>query len=128
MYKLLMITLLAVVGRITTDAESVARFEWNQTTIDLGEISKGSKEEVVFTFTNAGNVPLQITEVKASCGCTVADYPKQAIGIGEEAAIKVSYVASSSGAFNKTVRIQSNAEEEWVKLTVKGIVVDLTGE
>lgn len=124
MYKVLFIAVLALVGMTTASVENAGRFAWDQTSIDLGEIEKNSFQEAEFRFTNVGDAPLLIIEAKASCGCTVADFPKEAIGIGEQAAISVRYDAKGVGVFHKTVKIKANTQEDWIVLTLKGSVKD----
>jgi hypothetical protein len=124
MYKVLFIAVMTLVGSTTVNEENAGRFEWNQTSIDLGEIEKNSTQEAEFRFTNVGEAPLVITEAKASCGCTIAEFPKEAIGVGEQAAIRVAYDAKTAGVFQKTVKIKSNIQEEWIVLTLKGTVMD----
>jgi hypothetical protein len=77
-----------------------------------------------FRFTNSGKIPLIINEVKASCGCTVPEWPREPILPGKSGIIKVSYnPAKQSGAFNKTIQVSSNADMPLINLMVKGIVI-----
>jgi hypothetical protein len=43
---------------------------------DAGSVAKGDKVTQDFLIRNDGNAPLQITDVKASCGCTVVSFDK----------------------------------------------------
>ena len=38
---------------------------------DFGTIMDGEAQETVFYYTNTGEAPLVITEIKSTCGCTV---------------------------------------------------------
>ena len=38
---------------------------------DFGTIMDGEAQETVFSYTNTGEAPLVITEIKSTCGCTV---------------------------------------------------------
>ncbi len=42
--------------------------------VDVGKVKKGEPVRHEFVIRNAGDAPLEISEVKPSCGCTVADY------------------------------------------------------
>jgi len=42
--------------------------------VDVGKVKKGEPIRQVFVIRNAGDAPLEISEVKPSCGCTVAEY------------------------------------------------------
>ena len=68
-------------------------------------------------------MPLIITSVKPSCGCTVADYPKQPIPSGGEESISVTFDAKSPGYFSKTIAVYTNTEEGITNLFIKGEVV-----
>jgi hypothetical protein len=47
--------------------------------------------DFVFAFTSGGSTPAVITRVTTSCGCAVADYPKQPVAPGEKGEIKITY-------------------------------------
>jgi len=76
-----------------------------------------------FTFTNTGNAPLIISEVKTSCGCTVPTYSKEAIMPGKDGEIKISYDTKKVGSFTKTITVLSNANQERKTLKIKGAIV-----
>jgi len=44
--------------------------------LDFGEVIHGQKTSLTVPVLNQGTAPLQIKDVKPSCGCTVADFPK----------------------------------------------------
>lgn len=44
--------------------------------IDAGEVPLGEPIEAVFEIENQGDAPLEITEVRPACGCTVADFDR----------------------------------------------------
>jgi hypothetical protein len=101
----------------------MAQFNWvDGTTHDFGKIEQGKPVTFVFKFTNTGKVPLVITDVRPSCGCTAADYTREPIAVGKEGYIKATYNAASAGAFSKTVNIQANIEGQAVPLVIKGEV------
>lgn len=97
-------------------------FKWSSTSHDFGNIPMGKPVSHVFEFTNSSSEPLVITAVKASCGCTIAEYSKDPIAPGASGHIKASFDAEKLGTFVKTISIQSNANEAPI-LTLKGIVV-----
>lgn len=77
-----------------------------------------------FQFINTGKKPLIINDVKASCGCTVPEWPKEPILPGRPGQIRVSYnPARQNGAFNKTIQVGSNADIPLITLAVKGVVI-----
>jgi hypothetical protein len=103
--------------------QAVSSIEWKETSIDMGEIPIKKPVVVEFTFKNPGMLPIVIREVKPSCGCTVADFPKQPILSGAEGKISVTYDAELSGFFSKTISVHSNAEGGVTELYIKGTVV-----
>ncbi|GGH66747.1 DUF1573 domain-containing protein [Phaeocystidibacter marisrubri] len=107
-----------------SSSDSAASFKWESTTVDLGEIPHNIPAEIQFEFTNDGEEPLIISNVRPSCGCTVADFPRTPIAPGESALIKAEYNAKSLGQFQKSITVQSNAEQATQVLTFKGRVVE----
>lgn len=99
-----------------------ATIEWDVTEHDFGEIKKGQPVTVKFNFKNPGMIPLIITDVKSSCGCTVPDYPKAPIPSGGTGTIEVTYDAKNSGYFSKTVTVITNTTDGLTKLYIKGEV------
>jgi hypothetical protein len=100
-----------------------AVFAWAATTFDFGKVKQSVPVTHQFTFKNTGNIPLVISSVKASCGCTVADYTKEPIAPGGEGYVKATYNAANVGPFTKTVTVNANTAEGTVILTFKGEVI-----
>lgn len=99
-------------------------FQFEATEIDYGTIEKDSDGTRTFSFTNVGSVPIVITDIKSSCGCTVPTKPKGPIMPGQTAEIGVKYKTSKVGAFTKSITVLSNANEPKKNLKIRGIVVD----
>lgn len=110
----------SVVGKIAELTGPL--FAWETTSHNFGEIEKGIPVEHLFNFTNEGDVPLIISSVKASCGCTVADYSKTPIPAGGKGFVSARYNAAKVGAFSKTVTVMANTGTEAIILTLKGEV------
>lgn len=90
---------------------------------DFGTITAGDVVETEFVVTNTGESDLIISDAKASCGCTVPDYPKQPVKPGESAPIKVSFnSAGKSGMQNKTVTLTTNTENGQETFAIKANV------
>ncbi len=68
-----------------------AKMKFEKTEHDFGTINEGDIVETVFKFTNSGKSELIITSAKASCGCTVPQWPKEPIMPGETGEIKVKF-------------------------------------
>jgi len=79
---------------------------------DFGTITQGDKVDYDFKFKNTGGSDLIITGAKGSCGCTVPEYPKEAIKPGVSGVIKVSFnSAGKSGKQAKSVTLFCNIKE-----------------
>ncbi len=102
--------------------QAQAKIEFKSETIDYGNIAKGSDGIRVFEFTNTGDAPLVISNVKSSCGCTVPEKPKDPIAPGANGEIKVKYDTKRVGPIRKTVTVYSNATEPIKALKIKGVV------
>jgi hypothetical protein len=100
----------------------LAVFETPSLNHDFGKIKQGVPVTHEFKFINKGKVPMVITNVAASCGCTTPDWTRDPIAPGGEGFIKATYNAASPGAFNKTVTVTSNVENGFVQLFIKGEV------
>jgi hypothetical protein len=111
----------SVLGHLLSTAGSV--FMWSSTTHDFGKITQSQMAEHEFVFTNEGDLPLIISNAKASCGCTVAEYTKEPIAAGAQGKVTARYDAAKVGAFTKTVTITANTGGDAVVLTLKGEVI-----
>ena len=120
MKKIVLIALMAFVGFA---ANAQAEISFKSETVNYGEIAKGSDGVRVFTFTNTGNAPLIISEVKSSCGCTVPEKPDGPIAPGESNTIQVKYDTNRVGPIRKTITVYSNAENPIKALKIKGEVL-----
>lgn len=121
------IVLILFVGMLSLSAfaqEKVAKIEFKSDTIDYGTIEKGSDGVRVFEFTNTGNAPLIISNVKSTCGCTVPKKPDGPILPGETGKIEVKYDTNRVNPIRKTITVTSNADTPTVALKIKGLVVD----
>lgn len=100
-----------------------AEFKFNEEKHDFGKIPQGTPVTTVFEFTNVGKEPLILTEVRPTCGCTIADYTKTPVKAGEKGTIKITYNAAAAAPFNKTIVVTSNAKTPTKYLNIVGEVV-----
>jgi hypothetical protein len=103
---------------------SGAAFKWSETTHDFGKTKAGTPVSHEFTFENTGLVPIVITSVKASCGCTVTAYTKEPIESGGSGFVRATYDAAKTGVYSKTVTVSANTSDGTIQLTVKGEIVN----
>ena len=124
MKKLLLVAVIVLVS-FATNAQ--AKITFKSDTVDYGKIGKGSDGVRVFEFTNTGDAPLIVTDVKSSCGCTVPKKPKGPVAAGANGTIEVKYDTNRVGPIRKTVTVYSNADEPIKALKIKGEVMKPTG-
>lgn len=98
-------------------------FKFNEEKHDFGKVPQGTPVTTVFTFTNVGNDPLILTEVRPTCGCTIADYTKTPVKKGATGKITITYNAAVAAPFSKTIVVTSNAKTPQKYLTIVGEVV-----
>ena len=103
-----------------------AEFKFNEEKHDFGKIPQGTPVTTIFEFTNVGKEPLILTDVKPTCGCTIADYTKTPVKSGEKGIIKITYNAAAVSPFNKTIVVTSNAKTPTKYLNIVGEVVAKT--
>ncbi|WP_040278360.1 DUF1573 domain-containing protein [Psychroserpens damuponensis] len=124
MKKIVAILCVAFISFGAMAQEKVAKIEFKTDVIDYGTIEKGSDGVRIFEFTNTGNAPLIISNVKSTCGCTVPKKPKGPILPGETGEIEVKYDTKRVNPIRKTITVTSNAETPTVALKIKGLVID----
>ena len=80
-------------------------------------------QTTTFKFTNKGSVPLILSNVRASCGCTLPKWTQKPIAPNASGEIQVSYdPRNRPGYFKKSVTVNSNAENAVVVLQIEGTV------
>lgn len=105
------------------DKTKEAKFEFEELAWDFGTITDGEVVEHSFKFKNAGNEPLVIASVKASCGCTVPDYSKEPVKPGKTGEIRVSFDSKGKeNAVSKDVTIIANTVPVTSKLEIRAFV------
>jgi hypothetical protein len=110
---------------ITWNAQAQANFKFTKTTHNFGQVKAGTDTLWVdFVFVNDGTETLTISEVKTSCDCTLADYPKKGIAPGQKAVIKGGFkIEGKSGQFKKNVIIFANTMPGTTILTLEGEIM-----
>lgn len=106
------------------EAAKAAHIEFKETLHDFGQLPLKSDASCEFTFRNTGETPLVLSKVRASCGCTVPEWPEEPVLPGEEGVIKVKYTTvHRPNVINKAVIVHSNADNKQVILRIKGEIV-----
>ena len=80
-------------------------------------------QTTTFKFKNEGSVPLVLSNVVASCGCTTPKWTREPVAPGTSGEIQVSYNPKNRpGSFTKSISVRSNAENSLVSLRITGKV------
>lgn len=100
-----------------------AIIEFDTKDYDFGTVKEGDVVEGVFKVSNKGKTDLVITDASASCGCTVPEWPKEAIKPGDSAEIKFSFNSKGrTGKQSKTITLQTNTSNVTETLRIAGTV------
>ena len=122
-----LITVICLVAAFNaTVAQEKAKIVFEKTVHDYGSFKEAAGvQTTTFKFTNKGAVPLVLSNVRASCGCTTPKYTREPVAPNASGEIQVSYNPKNRpGSFNKTVTVYSNAKNKGaVVLRIKGKVV-----
>jgi hypothetical protein len=77
---------------------------------EFTDIKQGTLLKFAYEFTNKGTADFKIEHVHPTCGCTVADWPKEPIPPGKSGKINVEFDTKDREGYQaKGVNIKSNA-------------------
>jgi hypothetical protein len=94
-----------------TDTARFTSIQWLDSAKDYGKIPEGQKLDVAFRFRNTGTTPLVIGRVQPSCGCTIAEQPREPIAPGAEGQIRASFNSEGRlGVNHKTLLVTANTK------------------
>ncbi len=90
---------------------------------DFGTVNEGEIVEAKFIVTNSGKTDLVISNVQASCGCTVPVWPKTPIKPGDSAEVLANFnTAGKPNRQAKTLTLFTNTARGREVLRLKGSV------
>jgi hypothetical protein len=97
---------------------------FESTEYDFGTVKEGEVVDYIFRFTNTGSFPLIVSKATATCGCTVPQWPKDPVGIGESGEIRVKFnTTNRTNQQTKYVNINANTKPEVTRLKISGNVI-----
>ena len=125
--RFLTIALLLLAGFISR-AQTSTEMTFESLEHDFGKIKEDAgPANFNFNFKNTGKIPLVISAVNASCGCTTPEWSKEPVLPGKSGFIKVSYnPLNRPGSFNKTVTVAANIPNGTLLLKIAGEVLPKT--
>ncbi|MEO7306143.1 MAG: DUF1573 domain-containing protein [Ferruginibacter sp.] len=114
------------VAAVKTDALSIEVADnlltLKETEFNFGKIPQGKPVTHIFEVTNKSNLPLNISNIHASCGCTTPEWDKdKTIAPGGKTNITVGYNAAAEGSFTKFITVTYN-DTQTKQITIKGEV------
>ncbi len=89
------------------------KIQFEEKSHDFGEITEGTYATFVFNFTNVGDKPLLLKDVRPSCGCTASEWTREPVMPGEKGMIKAVFNSNGYGGreFFKSITVTFNANE-----------------
>lgn len=105
-------------------AADVTTVQWLDSSQNFGKVTDGEKVMITFHFKNTGTKPLIISNVQASCGCTVPSKPEEPIAPGAEGKITAEFNSEGRvGKASKNVNVSLNTKEGFATLLFEGEVL-----
>ena len=103
--------------------EGGAEFDFEKTEHDFGTLQDDIEVNHQFEFTNTGEEPLVIENVRAGCGCTAPSYSREPVQPGETGYVEVAYDTGYRDVetFNQSVTIEANTPSP-ERVTVTGAI------
>jgi len=111
-----------VVYACNSNQNGLAKTEIQNKEHSFGKI--GLNDSIVHTFylKNVSNIPLTITKVGTSCGCTTTNYTQGEIGENETASIEVLFKPEQTGIIDKSIVVETNTDPPFNVFYLKGEV------
>lgn len=95
---------------VLKDSSKYTTIQWENIEQNIGELTLGVKAQIKYNFKNVGANPLYIINVQPGCGCTVANFPREAIAPGKSGVIVAGFDTNGQheGTFNKFINVTAN--------------------
>jgi len=91
---------------------------------DFGEIQNGTPVETVFTYTNSGQSPLVVTDIKSTCGCTVPQgWSREPLAPGASSQFTVKFNGKGANKVSKTITLTTNTESGREQVRISAFIV-----
>ncbi len=106
------------------DQKNLTTLEFNKLNHNFGDVISQKENKTEFIVTNTGNKPLIISNVSASCGCTMPKKPEKPIAPGKSDVIEVVFKSKPSmkNEIKKTITVTANTIEKIHKLEIRAFV------
>jgi hypothetical protein len=92
------------------DSANLTTIEWiDNMELNMGKIVEGQDLEIAYRFRNSGKKPLIISNVRAQCGCTIPETPKEPFAPGQQGVIKAKFSSTGRGGSHNTKEVYVEA-------------------
>lgn len=96
-----------------------------KTSHDFGTINNGAAQETVFNYTNTGNTPLIIVDIRSTCGCTIpVGWSKKPLLPGESSQFAVKFNGKGANKVSKTVTVTTNTKKGKETVRISAFIVN----
>lgn len=99
-----------------------AQIEFSTKVVDLGALSRDDDKQMVrLQYTNVGDIPLVVTEVRTSCSCTTVQHDRKKVLPGERGVINITMdpAKAPEGSFYRVLQVYSTATNGTQHITLK---------
>ena len=118
-FAMLLLALLSVVSATAQEPKG-ADIEFQTTVVDFGSIEQdGGKQLMRLSFTNTGDVPLVVTEVRTSCSCMSVKIEPSERGV---LTITLDPAKALKGQYYRVMQVFSTAKSGTKRITVKAVI------
>ena len=114
--------LLATSFVVQADEPKGAEIEFPTKIVDLGTLSRDDDKQIVrLMFTNTGDVPLVVTEVRTTCSCTTIQHDRKKVMPTERGVLTITMDPSKApvGSFYRVLQVYSTATNGVQHITLK---------
>lgn len=119
---LLCYALLALCIVVCADSPKGAVIEFSTKVVDLGTLTRDDDKQIVrLSFTNTGDVPLVVTEVRTTCSCTTVQHDRRKVLPTERGVLNITMDPSKApvGDFYRVLNVYSTATNGVQHITLK---------
>lgn len=115
----------AAFAAVAVSASAAGSVRWLGEVHDFGAFDEDNGIATAnFKFINTGQEPVEITNVRTSCGCTTPKYSSSPVAPGDTGTVVVVYDPKGRpGRFKKKIYVDMNTEPSRTRLFIEGVVI-----
>lgn len=120
--KLIAVAVVMFGAELWAQSPAGADIEFQTKVVDLGTLSQDDDKQMLrLTYTNTGDVPLVVTEVRTSCSCTTVRHDRGKVLPGERGVLNITMDPAKApvGSFYRVLQVYSTAKSGVQHITLK---------